>query len=55
MENHSFVGSVSRSLALIQHQTKLYVTNTTSISEHLFYQIFLVSPSKNFLTSSPTL
>lgn len=39
--NHSFVGCINRKLALLQHQTKLYVTNTTNLSEHLFYQIFL--------------
>ena len=40
--NHSFVGCINRKLALLQHQTKLYVTNTSSLSEHLFYQLFLL-------------
>lgn len=40
--NHSFVGCINRKMALLQHQTKLYIANTTTISEHLFYQIFLI-------------
>jgi DNA mismatch repair protein MLH1 len=34
--NHTFVGCVSRKLALMQHSTKLYLVNTTKFSEHLF-------------------
>ena len=37
----SFVGFVSRELALIQHETSLYLTNTRLLSEEVFYQIAL--------------
>ncbi|ORY04078.1 MutL-like protein 1, colon cancer, nonpolyposis type 2 [Basidiobolus meristosporus CBS 931.73] len=39
--NHTFVGVVDDSLALIQHQTKLYLVNYQTISEELFYQLVL--------------
>ncbi|XP_069469304.1 DNA mismatch repair protein Mlh1 isoform X2 [Ambystoma mexicanum] len=39
--NHSFVGCVSPRWALAQYQTKLYLLNTTKLSEELFYQIFI--------------
>ncbi|KAK9687085.1 DNA mismatch repair protein Mlh1 [Basidiobolus ranarum] len=39
--NHTFVGVVDDSLALIQHQTKLYLVNYQTISEELFYQLIL--------------
>jgi DNA mismatch repair protein MLH1 len=37
----SFVGCLERELALIQHETGLYVINTRLLSEELFYQICL--------------
>ncbi|CAO3677948.1 unnamed protein product [Umbelopsis vinacea] len=39
--DHAFVGIVDDSLALIQHQTKLYMVNYSIISEELFYQLVL--------------
>lgn len=41
LSNHSFVGSVSPQWALAQYQTKLYLLNTTKLSQELFYQIFI--------------
>lgn len=41
LQNHKFVGCVEKSLALIQHGTKLYLTNVTSLTTELFYQITL--------------
>ncbi|RXN13952.1 DNA mismatch repair Mlh1 [Labeo rohita] len=41
LQNHSFVGSVSPQLTLVQHQTKLYLLNTTKLSQELFYQILI--------------
>jgi len=40
-QDFSFVGCVSRQHALLQHQTKLYLINTTKLSEELFYQVLL--------------
>uniref|UniRef100_A0A8C2V175 DNA mismatch repair protein MLH1 n=1 Tax=Chinchilla lanigera TaxID=34839 RepID=A0A8C2V175_CHILA len=40
-QNHSFVGCVNPQWALAQHQTKLYLLNTTKLSEELFYQILI--------------
>lgn len=31
LQNHSFVGSVSPQWTLVQHQTKLYLLNTTKL------------------------
>ena len=31
MQNHTFVGCVSPEFALIQHDTKLYLVNTTKL------------------------
>nr|XP_023410614.1 DNA mismatch repair protein Mlh1 isoform X2 [Loxodonta africana] len=39
--NHSFVGCVNPQWALAQYQTKLYLLNTTKLSEELFYQILI--------------
>ncbi|KAM8927039.1 DNA mismatch repair protein Mlh1 [Pelodytes ibericus] len=47
LQNHSFVGCVSPRWALAQHQTKLYLLNTTKLSQELFYQI-LISDFGNF-------
>ncbi|XP_051772882.1 DNA mismatch repair protein Mlh1 [Ctenopharyngodon idella] len=41
LQNHSFVGSVSPQWTLVQHQTKLYLLNTTKFSQELFYQILI--------------
>ncbi|XP_066546561.1 DNA mismatch repair protein Mlh1 [Amia ocellicauda] len=41
LQNHSFVGCVNPQWALIQHQTKLYLLNTTKLSQELFYQILI--------------
>ena len=41
LQNHKFVGCVEKSLALMQHGTKLYLTNVTALSTELFYQIIL--------------
>ena len=40
-QNHKFVGCVEKSLALMQHGTRLYLANVTSLSTELFYQIVL--------------
>ena len=37
MANHSFVGCIDRQFALLQHQTKLFVVDTPTVSYHLFY------------------
>ncbi|KAM4687276.1 DNA mismatch repair protein Mlh1 isoform 2-T2 [Discoglossus pictus] len=41
LRNHSFVGCVSPQWALAQYQTKLYLLNTTKLSQELFYQILM--------------
>ncbi|XP_069989934.1 DNA mismatch repair protein Mlh1 [Penaeus vannamei] len=41
VKDMTFVGCVSPQHGLIQHGNKLYLTNTTSLSEELFYQILL--------------
>lgn len=41
LRNYSFVGCVNPQWALAQHQTKLYLLNTTKLSEELFYQILI--------------
>ncbi|KAK7139821.1 hypothetical protein R3I94_012456 [Phoxinus phoxinus] len=41
LQKHSFVGSVSPQWTLVQHQTKLYLLNTTKLSQKLFYQILI--------------
>ncbi|XP_041104203.1 DNA mismatch repair protein Mlh1 isoform X2 [Polyodon spathula] len=41
LQNHSYVGCVNPQWALIQHQTKLYLLNTTKLSQALFYQILI--------------
>ena len=40
-QNHKFVGCVEKSLALMQHGTRLYLANVTALSTELFYQIIL--------------
>jgi len=37
--NHSFVGSIDRQFALVQHETSLYIINTPKVTEEMFYQI----------------
>ncbi|XP_060070717.1 DNA mismatch repair protein Mlh1-like isoform X2 [Ylistrum balloti] len=39
--NHKFVGCVNEEFSLIQHQTMLFLVNTTTVSKELFYQILL--------------
>ncbi|XP_041644687.1 DNA mismatch repair protein Mlh1 [Cheilinus undulatus] len=41
LQNHSFVGCVDPQWSLIQHQTKLYLVNTSVLSKELFYQILI--------------
>uniref|UniRef100_A0A8C8SGV9 DNA mismatch repair protein MLH1 n=1 Tax=Pelusios castaneus TaxID=367368 RepID=A0A8C8SGV9_9SAUR len=41
LRDHSFVGCVSPQWALAQYQTKLYLLNTTKLSQELFYQILI--------------
>ncbi|XP_035387173.1 DNA mismatch repair protein Mlh1 [Electrophorus electricus] len=40
-QNHSFVGCVNPQWTLVQHHTKLYLLNTTKLSQELFYQILI--------------
>ncbi|XP_070696869.1 DNA mismatch repair protein Mlh1 [Pempheris klunzingeri] len=41
LQNHSFVGCVNPQWTLIQHHTKLYLLNTTKLSQELFNQILI--------------
>ncbi|KAK3765990.1 hypothetical protein RRG08_002233 [Elysia crispata] len=41
LQNHTFVGCVNESHALIQHSTRLYLANTTTLSKEMFYQLLL--------------
>ncbi|NXP55565.1 MLH1 protein, partial [Heliornis fulica] len=41
LRDHSFVGCVNPQWALVQYQTKLYLLNTTKLSQELFYQILI--------------
>ncbi|KAH0627208.1 hypothetical protein JD844_002685 [Phrynosoma platyrhinos] len=41
LREHSFVGCVNPQWALIQYQTKLYLLNTTKLSQEMFYQILI--------------
>ncbi|XP_063160151.1 DNA mismatch repair protein Mlh1 isoform X2 [Candoia aspera] len=41
LHDHSFVGCVSPQWALVQYQTKLYLLNTTKLSQEMFYQILI--------------
>ncbi|XP_061644881.1 DNA mismatch repair protein Mlh1 isoform X1 [Phyllopteryx taeniolatus] len=41
LQNHSFVGCVNPQWTLIQHHTKLYLLNTTTLSQELFYQVLI--------------
>ncbi|XP_048755087.2 DNA mismatch repair protein Mlh1-like [Ostrea edulis] len=38
---HKFVGCVNEEFSLMQHQTKLYLVNTTKLSRELFYQLMV--------------
>ncbi|XP_062607465.1 DNA mismatch repair protein Mlh1-like, partial [Saccostrea cucullata] len=38
---HKFVGCVNEEFSLMQHQTKLYLVNTTKLSRELFYQLMI--------------
>jgi DNA mismatch repair protein MLH1 len=39
LSRHTFVGCVTRTLALIQNQTKLYLANVRKLSQELFFQL----------------
>lgn len=39
LQDMSFVGCLERELALVQHQTALYMINTQLLSEEMFYQL----------------
>uniref|UniRef100_H3D6E2 DNA mismatch repair protein MLH1 n=1 Tax=Tetraodon nigroviridis TaxID=99883 RepID=H3D6E2_TETNG len=41
LQNHSFVGCINPQWTLIQYRTKLYLLNTTNLSQELFYQILI--------------
>ncbi|XP_047208530.1 DNA mismatch repair protein Mlh1 [Girardinichthys multiradiatus] len=41
LQKHSFVGCVNPQWTLVQHHTKLYLLNTTKLSQELFYQILI--------------
>ncbi|NXV78660.1 MLH1 protein, partial [Atlantisia rogersi] len=41
LHDHSFVGCINPQWALVQYQTKLYLLNTTKLSQELFYQILI--------------
>ncbi|KAK7072700.1 DNA mismatch repair protein [Halocaridina rubra] len=41
IKDMTFVGCVNPQYALIQHGNKLYLTNTSSLSEEMFYQLLL--------------
>ncbi|XP_061442771.1 DNA mismatch repair protein Mlh1 [Rhineura floridana] len=41
LHDHSFVGCVNPQWALVQYQTKLYLLNTTKLSQEMFYQILI--------------
>jgi DNA mismatch repair protein MLH1 len=40
--DHTFIGCVNNSIALIQHKTQLLMVNYNHLSEHLCYQIALL-------------
>ncbi|XP_013404163.1 DNA mismatch repair protein Mlh1 [Lingula anatina] len=42
VQHHTFVGCVNEERALLQHQTKLYLVNTTTLSKELFYQLIIL-------------
>ncbi|XP_059827160.1 DNA mismatch repair protein Mlh1 [Hypanus sabinus] len=41
LQNHVFIGCVNPQWALVQYQTKLYLINTTKLSQELFHQILI--------------
>uniref|UniRef100_A0A8C5H9V4 DNA mismatch repair protein MLH1 n=1 Tax=Gouania willdenowi TaxID=441366 RepID=A0A8C5H9V4_GOUWI len=41
LHSHSFVGCVNPQWTLVQHHTKLYLLNTSKLSQELFYQILI--------------
>ncbi|XP_077160023.1 DNA mismatch repair protein Mlh1 isoform X2 [Paroedura picta] len=41
IHNHSFIGCVNPQWALVQYQTKLYLLNSTKLSQEMFYQILV--------------
>ncbi|XP_065845708.1 DNA mismatch repair protein Mlh1-like isoform X2 [Oscarella lobularis] len=40
-QNYKFVGCCTDNMALMQHQTKLYIVNFSRLSKELFYQLLL--------------
>ncbi|KAK3573578.1 hypothetical protein QTP86_028182, partial [Hemibagrus guttatus] len=42
LHNHSFVGCINPQWSLVQHHTKLYLLNTTRLSQELFYQTLMI-------------
>lgn len=38
IRNHTYVGLADATLALIQHGTRLYLVDTTTVTEEMFYQ-----------------
>ncbi len=38
LRNHTYVGMADETLAIVQHQTKLYLVNGHQLSRDLFYQ-----------------
>jgi DNA mismatch repair protein MLH1 len=38
LRNHTYVGMADDTLALIQHQTRLYLADANQLSRDLFYQ-----------------
>ncbi|XP_071802994.1 DNA mismatch repair protein Mlh1-like isoform X1 [Asterias amurensis] len=41
LRHHTFVGCVNAEFALLQHQTKLYLVNTSKLTRELFYQLMI--------------
>lgn len=39
LQNMTFVGCLDRELAVVQHQTSLFILNTQTLSQELFYQL----------------
>lgn len=38
LRQHTFVGMVDETLALLQHSTRLYILNVANLSKDMFYQ-----------------
>ena len=44
LRNHTYVGMADDTLALVQHQTRLYLADAYQLSRDLFYQQVMHSP-----------